>query len=702
MSAAVVVSLLLLSAAVAGAQNGGRCLLKPPTNGSRNVYCDDAPYEIDLSYVATGRLTRLDVSRNNLTGLRLVAVDDQRNVTVRTVDASGNRVRDACHVVVGDRVAVDAIVLSSNRVRNLSVCWASVTNLTLSRNRIEVLSRLDTVNGSALRVLDLAYNAILWIENDTFAGTPALQWLDLSSNSLAQLSERTLPGAALRYLDVSGNCNVRSTAAAFQPFENLVELRVARDARLAPAVVPGPGVRLRTLDASRTDLTRVPVAPAPLLGVLLLAGNAIAAVNGGDLDGYPLLRVLDMADNRLAAVEDDAFGRLDMLAALDLSGNRLQTVPAMLPASLRTLDLSRNRIWTVGAGDFAGCPRLTALSVRSNGVRHIADSALAPVQRLDTLDLSDNPIALITREMLAGPARLKTLRLNDVPAPDTSEFPFIDTQHLSRLQLARSSRLATVLLNDTAVLASMLQLEHLDLTGSAVVSLPDRLPYRMPKMRALLVDSVPCADYGPSSWLGDWLCDIRATGEAADAAAVAAEPTSGPSDDLKLTTGQPANRSAGISGGHGGRSTDGHGVRCVEAGGRTARLVLDEQRCAAIARTTAVAAERPAAVAARLRAPATPADAGPASIPVSRTAGRLGWPVAFACVATTSALLLLLLLAVSIVVGATFGGARSALARRWWWLWRRHRRQSVRQADADYQSMEIKSLEISDRVTQRW
>lgn len=691
MSVVVAVSLLLLSTAVAGVENSGRCLLKSPANGSQNVYCDDVPYEIDLSHVTAGRLTRLDVSRNNITGLRLVAVDGQRNVTVRTIDASGNRVRDACHVVVGDRVAVDAIVLSSNRVRNLSVCWASVTNLTLSRNRIEVLSRLDTVNGSALRVLDLAYNAVLWIENDTFAGTPALQWLDLSGNSLAQLSERTLPGAALRYLDVSGNCDVRSTAAAFQPFENLVELRVARDARLAPAVVPGPGVRLRTLDASRTNLTRVPVAPAPLLGSLLLAGNAIAAVNGGDLDGYPLLRVLDMADNRLAAVEDDAFGRLDMLAALDLSGNRLQTVPAMLPASLRTLDLSRNRIWTVGVGDFAGCPRLTALSVRSNGVRHIADSALAPVQRLDTLDLSDNPIALITREMLAGPARLKTLRLNDVPAPDTAEFPFTDTQHLTRLQLARSSRLAAVLLNDTAVLASMLQLEHLDLTGSAVVFLPDRLPYRMPKMRALLVDSVPCANHGPSSWLGDWLCDIRA------AATVAAVSMSGPSDDLKLTIGRPANRSSGGSGGDGGRSTDGDGVRCVEADGRTSRLVLDEQRCAAIARTTAVAA-----VAARLRAPVTPADVGSAGVPVSRTAGRLGWPVAFACVATTSVLLLLLLLAVSTVVGATFGGARSALARWWWWRWRRHRRQSVRQTDADCQSMEIKSLETSDRVTQRW
>lgn len=643
---AIVVS--LLSVVVAEAQK--ECVLELPTNGSRDVYCDVIPYKVDLSYI--NGMTKLDISHNNLNGVYIASA---KNITLPTLDLSRNNILNLCHVVISNTVRVDSLIFSFNKVNNFSMC-SDIRNLTLSWNYIKSLNKTDMVNASSLEVLDLGNNFILWIENDTFIGMPDLQWLDLRGNALTRISEKTLPSTTLRYLDVSENYDLDRTTV-FQPFENLVELKIAKNAELAPVVL-GSGPRLQALDASHTNLTEVPVTPAPLLGSLILSGNVIKAVNSGDLDGFPLLHLLNISANCIKMVEDDAFGRLDLLIVLDLSFNLLETVPKSLPESLEKLNLEGNRIQNLGVEDFEGCRRLKVLNIRNNNIRHIQDYTFASLLFLDVLDLSENPIKMITREMLTGPVRLKVLKMEGLSAPETPTFPFTDTRYLNQIQLAYSKHLAAILLNDSAVLSSMFQLEYLDLTECEVISLPNRLPYYMPKIKMLILNELKCIE----SWLRDWLCEIHASEDQ--------HYSNLGKTELRLRNYQPKKLKSSVD-----------SVQCTQDNGNV-QQVFDSEYCATITtiptyRITKTTTEQ-AAVFARLRAKDDPKNAH--IVPKTTHPGMIVF-------------MYIVLLLILLACGTVWVGIRGKALKRLHW------RQNT--ADVDYQSIEIKSLESLNQV-ERW
>lgn len=642
---AIVVS--LLSVVVAEIQK--ECLLELPTNGSRDVFCDAIPYKVDLTH--TNGMTKLDISQNNLNG---IYVASDKNITLPTLDLSRNNILNPCHVSISNMVRVDSMILSFNKVHNFSMC-SNIRNLTLSWNYIKSLNKTDMVNASSLEVLDLGNNFILWIENNTFAGMPDLQWLDLRGNALTRISEKTLPSTTLRYLDVSENYDLDRTTV-FQPFENLVELKIAKNAELAPVVL-GSGPRLQALDASHTNLIEVPVTPAPLLGSLVLSGNAIKSVNSGDLDGFPLLHLFNISSNRITMVEDDAFGRLDLLIVLDLSNNLLETVPKSLPGSLEKLNLEGNRIQNLSVEDFEGCKRLKILNVRRNNIRHIQDLTFASLLFLDVLDLSENPINMITREMLTGPVKLKILKLEGIMAPETPTFPFTDTRYLNRIQLAHSKHLAAILLNDSAVLSSLFQLEYLDLTECDVISLPNRLPYHMPKIKTLILNELKCVE----SWLRDWLCEIHASEDHHYKLS---------KTELRLRNYQPQKLKSTVE-----------SVQCRQDNG-SVQQVFDSEYCAAITttptyRVTTTTTEQ-TAVFARLRAKDDPKNA--------HVVAKTTHPgmIVFVCIVLSLVIL---------GCGTVWVGMRGDALKRLHW------RQNT--ADVDYQSIEIKSLESLNHV-ERW
>ncbi|XP_015364630.1 PREDICTED: podocan [Diuraphis noxia] len=642
---AIVVS--LLSVVVAEIQK--ECVLELPTNGSRDVYCDAIPYKVDLTH--TNGMTKLDISQNNLNG---IYVTSDKNLTLPTIDLSRNNILNPCHVSISNIVRVDSMILSFNKVHNFSMC-SDIRNLTLSWNYIKSLNKTDMVNASSLEVLDLGNNFILWIENNTFIGMPDLQWLDLRGNTLTRISEKMLPSTTLRYLDVSENYDLDRTSV-FQPFENLVELKIAKNAKLAPVVL-GSGPRLQALDASYTNLTEIPVTPAPLLGSLILSGNAIKSVNSGDLDGFPLLHLFNISANRITMVEDDAFGRLDLLIILDLSNNLLETVPKSLPGSLEKLNLEGNRIQNLSVEDFEGCKRLKILNVRRNNIRHIQDLTFASLLFLDVLDLSENPIKMITREMLTGPVRLKILKLEGLMASETPTFPFTDTRYLNRIQLAYSKHLAAILLNDSAVLSSLFQLEYLDLTECDVISLPNRLPYHMPKIKTLILNELKCI----KSWLRDWLCEIHATEDHHYKLS---------KTELRLRNYQPLKLKSTVE-----------SVQCRQDNG-SVQQVFDSEYCTAITttptyRVTTTTTEQ-TAVFARLRAKDDPKNA---QVVANTTHPGM---IVFVCIVLSLVIL---------GCGTVWIGMKGDALKRLHW------RQNT--ADVDYQSIEIKSLESLNHI-ERW
>uniref|UniRef100_A0ACB8FFE0 Uncharacterized protein n=1 Tax=Sphaerodactylus townsendi TaxID=933632 RepID=A0ACB8FFE0_9SAUR len=125
--------------------------------------------------------------------------------------------------------------------------------------------------------------------------------------------------------------------------------------------------------------------PLAALTLLLLAHDAIEALQGAAFAGLPALATLDLSHNRLRAVAPDAFAgcarlrtlRLNQalapdaraldrllgaaltnlsLARLEVAGNALRQLPALaaLPPSLRLLDARNNSLQAVAAAQLEG------------------------------------------------------------------------------------------------------------------------------------------------------------------------------------------------------------------------------------------------------------------------------------------------------------------------------------------------------------
>ncbi|XP_050538315.1 slit homolog 2 protein [Daktulosphaira vitifoliae] len=643
----VVFALLIL---VTASKIQNECVLDLLKNNLRDIYCKFIPYEIDISYL--NGTTRLDVSENDIEELYLTS---GQNVTLNEINLSKNNISNPCTVKFNQVIHVNSLVLSHNQVKYFSIC-STPKNLTLSWNSIQSLNKTDMINATYLEVLDLSYNNILWIENDTFSDLINIQWLNLRGNRLTRISEWNLPSNTLQHLDLSENHRLDQTTA-FQPFEILVELNIAQNVDLAPAIlVSSP--RLQKLDVSFTNLIEVPTTSAPLLGSLNLSGNMIKSIRSGDLDGFPLLKKIDISLNRISYVEDDAFGRLDLLTILDLSDNLLEIVPKSLPDRLEILNLSGNRINNLTMEDFQGCKRLKKINIRNNRLSYIQDFTFSSLTFLDILDVSENPIQLITREMLVGPVRLKHLIMEKMEPLETVLFPFTDTQYLSHLRLMNSSHLAAILFNDSAVFSSLLQLEYLDIMNCNIKVLPSNLPYYMPKMRNLFFNKLDC--FG--EWFKEWMCEIHSSWEKYNY-------------KINLTNVRLRNVLPTL------KKTPIDQLYCIDNYGQE-QLVYDIEYCAAITTTSIkqnkIIFTEPTAVFERLRAKTEPK--------ISQVITEVKHPgiVVF---------FVIILSLIFLVFGSILIGIRTIPIKNIRW------KQS--NVDVNYQSIEIKSLESLNYV-ERW
>ncbi|XP_012274292.1 platelet glycoprotein V [Orussus abietinus] len=390
---------------------------------------------------------------------------------------------------------------------------------------------------STLRRLSLRANAISSVDGSAFVGLARLEELDLSENELSSLpSEALAPLAALERLDLGGNRLRVLGTRWFSGLRRLRELDVSRNGltRTAPGEPPplpglsvlrlagnplrerdvslllGTGQLLETVDASRTGLARVPAALTRSVRALRLAGNALTAIRGGDLDSYPLLRSLDVSGNRLTDVEEDALGRLEVLEELDASGNALREVPRSLPASLRALGLAGNAIARLRRGDLQGLSNLRTLILSDNAMDAIEEGAFARAAVLAELDVSNNSLKVVTPDTLAGLSGLAVLRMAGLTSLEWTQrgdmaFPMPTPERLVLLDVSRSPVLAAQLLADDAALSACKSLAELHLGGANLTRLRSDLADVLPQLRTLELHGNAWDCGADLSWLGEWI-----------------------------------------------------------------------------------------------------------------------------------------------------------------------------------------------------
>ncbi|XP_022191101.2 slit homolog 2 protein [Nilaparvata lugens] len=474
-----------------------------------------------LCHTSRGPITAAQLQCIDLSAKGLSTIPESAKFgTLTHLDLHSNRITVLDNVTLSSNLI--SLDLSDNELTQIEqILSESLKTLNLSHNNISDIKFLTSL--VTLERLDLSMNHIYDLGKSQFATMINLVRLDLSSNSLTNLHEKTFSGLhRLQTLDLSQNQLRVVMLGTFRSLDNLLWLSLARNDGLGAvqteqdsSVLLGAGRRLQTVDASHTNLVRVPDTLTQSVRDLYLCCNQISAVRCGDMDSFPLLRTLDLSSNKISIVEEDALGRSELLRHLLLAENQLESVPHSLPPYLLVLDLDHNFISNITLEDFAGLSKLRTLRLAWNKVSVVSDEAFSHLAALKNLDLSGNPLKLLSSSTFSGPRWLLNLSLASLtslqPTNRSLAFPVPESDRLRILNLNYSPVLAKQLLDDTAALSMFRQLDVLSMAYTNLTDIRSDLVNFLPRLKVLDLRGthLNCTDI---TWLASWLLKLKSHG----------------------------------------------------------------------------------------------------------------------------------------------------------------------------------------------
>ncbi|NXY78587.1 VASN protein, partial [Glareola pratincola] len=243
-------------------------------------------------------------------------------------------------------------------------------SLYVFENGISMLSEDSFAGLPALQLLDLSQNKITTIQKNIFQPLTELVNLDLSSNQLQEITNETFHGLRLlERLYLQRNRIQHIHAAAFDTLENLLELKLQNNQLWAVPPLDLPNLLL--LDISWNKIPTI--APGAFHAVniesLKIAGLGLTSLNEELFQVQNNLHELDVSDNLLERVPA-VLRRLGSLTKLSLAGNaRISQLP---PEdfhnlhNLQELDISNLNINTIPRDFSSFFPRLRAVTAAGN------------------------------------------------------------------------------------------------------------------------------------------------------------------------------------------------------------------------------------------------------------------------------------------------------------------------------------------------
>ncbi|NXQ79897.1 VASN protein, partial [Nyctibius grandis] len=251
----------------------------------------------------------------------------------------------------------------------------STLSLYVFENGITTLSEDSFAGLPALQLLDLSQNKITSIQKNIFQPLTELVNLDLSSNQLQEITNETFHGLRLlERLYLQRNRIQHIHAAAFNTLENLLELKLQNN-----------------------QLWAVPPLDLPNLLLLDISWNKIPAIAPGAFHAVNI-ESLKIAGLGLTSLNEELFQAQNNLHELDVSDNLLERVPAVLRrlGSLTKLSLAGNaRISQLPAEDFRRLHNLQELDISNLNINTIPREFSSFFPRLRAVTAAGNPFNCI-------------------------------------------------------------------------------------------------------------------------------------------------------------------------------------------------------------------------------------------------------------------------------------------------------------------
>lgn len=376
--------------------------------------------------------------------------DDPMGVDIKTLDVSENKIQEIPDGTFDKYKNLQDLILKNNLLERIPPACLSIknlknlqlgsnnissidvgilpfppslTNLGLEKNKIELLNGDTFSVNNQLAILNLAYNHLTSVAEESFKELAHLQILEMNNNLLTEVpvALSTLP--SLERVTLAKNLIESIPDNIFKSLRNLqqIELRGNPIHNFHKnAFVELPSLKkLQLLGSPRTINTFPNLTGTPNLELIHLDRAYIVQVPDDLCLKARKLNTLRLRSNRLEYLPDLTHCRY--LQQLDVGLNNLNELPGQpfqTLGKLQDLLLDRNEIKYLSAEVFTGLRNLQILDLEKNNITEIHEDAFLPLNNLKDLNLGQNHFPVLPYQGLKTIIELKAHN-----NPELKEFP---------------------------------------------------------------------------------------------------------------------------------------------------------------------------------------------------------------------------------------------------------------------------------------
>ncbi|CAL4066456.1 unnamed protein product [Meganyctiphanes norvegica] len=343
---------------------------------------------------------------------------------------------------------------------------------------------------------------------------PRIESLNLVDNEIRSVSQAFVFYEKLQKLDISNNRIHTLGSNNFEEQRRLQELLIARNNITELLLKSFSGLSdLILLDLSYNNIKNLPIgifSQLPSLKFLLLAHNRLHTITVHTLRGIQSLHVLDLCDNIFRYVPTKALVELRNLKFLNLCRNRLTTIDALAfpNEALNKLSLESNSIQSIDDSAFSRLQQLQMLDLSDNFLSEVPTAALSTLTMLDSLKLSKNNFTRINSNTFQSLVNLKVLYVSWCPHfKSIHPMAFSKCTKLRTLKMAHNPLLTYI---PPGLLSSLPRLHILDLRSNGLQGLSESsLPWA--SVASLDIRNNPLRCNCSLSWLANILAQPNAS-----------------------------------------------------------------------------------------------------------------------------------------------------------------------------------------------
>ena len=267
----------------------------------------------------------------------------------------------------------------------------SLKHLELDNNNLESLSVTDLPK---LEFLSISNNNL---ETILLQNLNKLKQLITTGNKLKSMSLKNLNG--LKQLSAEGN---KLTSLSYSQFQGTPELEYLNLSNNSISDFDGRIVdfipKLENLTLEGNLLTDAPlIRDAPNLKIYSLRCNIIKQIGSNNFNGMQNLQVLYLDNNEITEIHPDTFSDLEKLEILSLGRNRLTNLPSkwmLKMQNLRLLNLEENQFTNLEALELNDSPSLMQLFLQNNPLKYLRAHSLDSVPENVTIELDTSLTAM--------------------------------------------------------------------------------------------------------------------------------------------------------------------------------------------------------------------------------------------------------------------------------------------------------------------